>query len=174
MAFVPLAIMVASAVVGAAGAISSSKAQAASYKSQAEADNYNATVNRDNAQAAQNAASANELAERRTNAQRMGAIRAQIGSSGGGYVGTNLELADQDAANAELDALNTRYRGQMQARGLLAEANLDSFQAKVAKQNASSAITAGYFGAASAALGSASSYSNYRSLSTTGGGGMGG
>jgi HD superfamily phosphodiesterase len=171
MAFVPLAIMVASAVVGAAGAISSSKAQAASYKSQAEANNYNATVNRDNANAAMNAASANELAQRRTNAQRLGAMRAQIGSNGGGFVGTNLELADQDAATAELDALDTRYRGQMQARGLLAEANLDDFQAKAARLNASSATTAGYYGAASSILGSASNYSNARSLSTLGGGG---
>src|ERR1051325_10333861 len=116
MAFVPIAIMIASAVVGAAGAISSAKAQRASYKAQQQADNYNATVNRDNATNAENAASANELAMRRTNQLRLGAMRAQIGSTGGGFAGTNLELADQDASTAELDALNTRYRGQMQAR----------------------------------------------------------
>lgn len=174
MAALPVVMLAASAAMSAAGAISSARAQSASYKSQATAEAYNAAVNRDNANSAENAASANELALRRTNAQRMGAIRAQIGSTGGGFVGTNTELADQDAANMELDALNTRYRGAMQARGLMAEANLDDFQSRVSRANASSAMTAGYIGAGANVLGSAANYYNYRSLNFGGGYGSGG
>lgn len=159
--------LAASAAVSAAGAIRSSQAQAATSKSAADAARYNAQTNMQNATAAETAASANELALRRQNDQRMGAIRAQAAESGG-FTGTNLEVLNQSATNMELDALNTRYRGQMQARGMLAAANLDEFQAKAADMNASSAITGGYIGAAASALGSASNYYNYRSLNYAG------
>jgi len=174
MAFVPIVLMAASAAVAAAGAISASHAQAASYKSQEQAARYNATVNMTNANTAAGAASANELAQRRVNDQRMGAMRAQAAEGGGGFTGTNIEVLDQSARNMEVDALNTRYRGQTQAYGMLANANLDEYQAKVADMNAGSAITAGYYGAASSALGAASNYYNYRSLNYGSYGGMGG
>jgi len=163
--------LAASAAVGAAGAISSSRAQAASYKSQEQAAKYNAEVNMGNATAAETAASANELAQRRLNDQRMGAMRAQAAESGG-FGGTNAEVLSQSATNMELDALNTRYRGQMQARGLLAQANLDEYQSQVAEMNRGSSIRAGYIGAASSALGAASNYYNYRSLNYGGSGGI--
>ena len=170
MAFVPIAIMVASAAMSAYGAMSASKAQAASYKSQQQAANYNATVNQQNAMAAEAAGSANELAERRLNDQRMGVLRARAAESGGGFTGTNVGALDQAAANMELDALNTRYRGTMQARGMLAQANLNEFQANVAGQNAGYATESGYFNAASGILSSAANYYNYRGLATSGGG----
>src|SRR5690348_16845388 len=99
--------LAASAAVGAAGAISASRAQAASYKSQEQAARYNATVNMTNANTAAGAASANELAQRRVNDQRMGAMRAQAAEGGGGFTGTNIEVLDQSARNMEMDALNT-------------------------------------------------------------------
>ena len=46
---------------------------------------------------------------------------------------------------------------------------MNEFQANVANQNASASTTAGYFGAASSALGAVSSYSNSRYLYTGGG-----
>jgi hypothetical protein len=160
--------LAASAAVSAAGAIQSSRAQSASYKSQADAARYNAEVNMGNATAAETAASANELAMRRQNDQRMGAMRAQAAESGG-FTGTNLEVLNQSATNMELDALNTRYRGQMEARGMLAAANLDEYQARGADMNARSSITGGYLGAAASALGSVSNYYNFRSLNYAGG-----
>jgi outer membrane lipoprotein-sorting protein len=164
MAFAPVLLLAASAATAAIGAISSSRAQAASYKSQADAARYNADVNMQNATASETAASANELAMRRQNDQRMGAMRAQAAEGGGGFTGTNLEVLNQSAANMELDALNTRYRGQMQARGMLAAANLDEYQARAADMNAHTSITGGYLGAAASALGRVSNYANYRSL----------
>lgn len=159
MVAIPFIIMAATAAITAYGAVSSAKAQSASYKNQAKADQYNATVNSQNADASEAAGSANELALRRQNEQRMGAIRAQIGAKGGGFTGTNLALVDQDASNMELDALNTRYRGQMEARGLLSEANLDQYGAITSNQNAGRVMRAGYLGAASSALGSFANYS---------------
>lgn len=166
MAVIPLVVMAASAAVAAYGAISSAQAQSASYKSQQNAANYNAVVEKQNAMSAEAAASANELNQRRQNDQILGAQRARIAESGGGFNGTNVGALAQSGANLELSALNTRYQGTMQGRGLLAQANLDEYQGQVAGMNASSATRAGYIGAAASALGSASNYYNYRSLSS--------
>ena len=159
-----IAALIASTAIAAYGAISSAKAQSASYKSQRQAAEYNAQANQQNANAAEAAASANELAMRRTNDQRMGEIRAAIASGAGGFSGTAGELADQDASNMELDALNTRYRGTLQAHGMLAQSNLDQYQGDVAGMNASSAMRAGYIGAAASALGTASNYYTMRNM----------
>lgn len=164
MAFLPIIALAASAAVGAVGAIQSSKMQSASYKSAAAAARYNTQASMQNATAAQQAASANEMALRRQNDQRMGAMRAQAAESGGGFTGTNLEVLDQSATNMELDALNTRYRGKAQAAGLLSQANLDAFQSRADQLNAGQASQAGYIGAASQALGAFSNYYNYRNL----------
>jgi hypothetical protein len=169
MAF-PVIIMAATAAVAALGAIHSAQAQSASYKSAAAAARYNAQAEMQNATTAQQAASANEMSLRRQNDARMGAMRAAAAESGG-YTGTNLELLDQSATRMELDALNTRYRGQGQATGMLAQANLDAYQARVDRMNASSAMTAGYYGAASQALGAFSNYNNFRGLNYGSGGG---
>jgi hypothetical protein len=143
-------------------------AQAQSYKSQQQAANYNAEANRQNALSAEAAASANELAQRRQQAQEMGTERARMAESGGLNGGTGTGVLAQSGTNLELSALNTRYQGAMQARGLLAGVQMDQFQANVAGQNASAATTAGYFNAASSALGSTANYYNTRSLMASG------
>ena len=158
MAFLPVALMAVSAATAAYGAISASQAQSASYKSSAAAANYNATVNKQNAMSAEAAASANELNIRRQNDQILGRERGSVGESAGGFTGTNVGVLAQNGANLELNALNERYKGKIQANALLAGANMNEFQANVAGQNAGSAMTAGYIGAASSAL---SAYSNY-------------
>lgn len=169
MAFIPV-LMIATAAISAVGAISAAHAQSASDKSQQQAENYNATVEQQNANAAEGAASANERAQRMSNDQQMGMERARVGESGGGYTGTNVGVLAQNGANLELNALNTRYQGQMQSRGLLAQGTLDQFQGEVAGQNASNAMTGGYLSAAGNAMGSVSNYYNYRSLSSGYGG----
>jgi hypothetical protein len=166
--FIPAIIAAAGAAVGAVGAISSAQAQSASYKSAKSAAEYNAQANRDNAIAAERAGSANELATRRTNAQRMGAMNAEVAAQGGGYSGTNVLALNQAGTNMEFDALNERYKGIMQGRGLLNEATLDDFQGKVAGMNAGAATRAGYFGAASSVLSSASNYYTMRNLNVGG------
>lgn len=168
MAFLPIIVMAASAAISAYGAISAGKAQAASAKSAQNAANYNATVDKQNAMSAEAAGSANELAMRRQNDQILGKERASAIEGTGGTGGTTAGVLIQNGANLELNALNERYASTMKGRGLLANAQLDEFQANVAGQNASAATRASYIGAASSALGSVSSYSNARYLSTSG------
>lgn len=158
------ALLIASMAVTAIGAISAAQAQKASYKSQQQADNFNATVSRDNANAAMSAASANELAQRRDNDVKLSFERGRMIESGGGLVGTNVGALSQSAANLELSALNTRYRGAVQATGDLQQSTLDQYQSKVAGMNATSAGNAGWIGAIGGALGSASNYANARSM----------
>lgn len=163
----PLLIMTAAtAAISAYGAYSQGQAQKTSYQSQQSAANYNATANQQNAMSAEAAASSNELAQRRQNDQTLSGQRARIEESGGGMVGTNVGALTQSGANLELGALNTRYQGAMQGRGLLAQSNLNQFQARVAGQNASSANSSSYLGAASSMLGSFSNYSTFKSLNT--------
>lgn len=171
---VMMIMSVASATAAAYGAISSAQAQAASYRSQQKAAEYNAQANQQNANAAEAAASANELAMRRTNDQRMGAIRAAVASGTGGFSGTSGELVDQDASNMELDALNTRYRGTLEAHSMNSQATLNQYQGDVAGMNAASATQAGYVGAAASALGTMSNYYSARYYTNNWGSGFGG
>lgn len=171
MAFLAVAapyIMAASAAVGAVGAISAAQQQARTYESQKQAAAYNATLQRNNANAAMAAASANELAQRRENDVKLSFERARMIESGGGLVGTNVGALDQSGTNLELSALNTRYRGTVQAVGDLQQSTYDEYQANVAGRNASSAKTAGWIGAVGSALGSAANYSNYRAIQSGG------
>lgn len=64
---------------------------------------------------------ADEEATRRRARQILGMQRAAIAESGLGYEGSAGLIAQQSAANAELDALNTRYNGYMRALGLLSD-----------------------------------------------------
>ena len=167
MAAIPVAVwimMAASTAVAAYGAVQSGKAQEASYKTQANADKYNAEVNAMNAQqAAQEGNAREELARRRARTV-MGEQRAAIGENLGSYTGTSLGVIEQSGTQAELDALNERYGGAMESRGLLAQSELNKYQAKGALMNAGSARRAGYTSAASSLLSSASSYYGGRSM----------
>lgn len=164
----PMVIVVAMAAVSAIGAMAAAKAKANSEHSAQQAANYNAEATRQNALSAEAAAAANELAQRRQGAQELGTLRARMAESGGLNGGTGSGVLAQSGTNLELSALNTRYQGAMQARGLLAGVQMDQFQSKVAGQNANAAMTSGYIGAAASALGASSNYSNARAISAGG------
>jgi len=69
---------------------------------------------------------ANEEAQRRQYRQFQGTQAAAIAQAGTGYGGTSSNVMDQSAVQAEIDALNTRYRG-------LTRATLYRAQGKAAK-----------------------------------------
>lgn len=60
-------------------------------------------------------ASSKERAQRSLAQRQIGSIRANIGKSGVTSAGTPLAVLAESAANAEIDALNTRTTGQSQA-----------------------------------------------------------
>lgn len=140
MAWVPIAM----AVVSAVGAV----AQAQSAKSAA---NYNAQIADRNALVTRQQAESNEAAQRRNTYRAMGRIRAGYAGAGVTPEGSPLEVLEDSAAEAELDALNIRYRGEIGATGYEDEGKLQ-------RSRASSAMATGALNAGSALLSGAGSY----------------
>lgn len=68
-----------------------------------------------NAQSALLEAQSRENAQRADAARNQARIRANIGKSGATTAGTPLMVLAESAANAEIDALNTRYTANRQA-----------------------------------------------------------
>lgn len=68
-----------------------------------------------NAQSALLEGQSRENAQRAAAERNMGTIRANIGKSGATTAGTPLMVLAESAANAEIDALNTRYTATRQA-----------------------------------------------------------
>lgn len=106
--------------VGVAGvtvlsSIMGSKAQEAQLEQDQATQEANATQSLANMQAIEAQASAQEEAQRRQSGAYLGRQRAALGDSGTGSLGSgsNFDVARQSAVNAELDALNIRYAGQL-------------------------------------------------------------
>ena len=68
-----------------------------------------------NADAARREAASREAAQRTAAQRQLGSIRAGVSKSGATMEGTPLAVLSESAANAEIDALNTRYSGQREA-----------------------------------------------------------
>lgn len=150
-AIVPF-VMVASAVVGAIGAIQQGNAAKA-------AANFNATVNAQNATIARQNAAAQAVQVDRENYLRLGAIHAAQGKSGGAAgQGSVLDVLSDNTIQGKLQEQNVIYQGEMQARGYSNTAALDTTAG-------SNAQTAGYLKAGSELLsGGAKAYSSYDAL----------
>ena len=132
MAFLP-AMSIVSAVGTGLSVISSIQ----SGKAEAKAAQYNADTARAEAQS-------RETAQRVQAQRQLGSIRAGVSKSGATMAGTPLAVLSESAANAEIDALNTRYSGQR-------EAALYEARGRNAK-------TAGYLRAGTSLLSSAGKY----------------
>lgn len=136
MAFLP-AIATVGNVLSAVGTVASVAGAIQGGKAEQSAANFNAASAAQEAQARENA--------QRTQAQRqLGTIRAGVSKSGATMEGTPLAVLSESAANAEIDALNTRYSGQRESALYTARG-----------QNAR---TAGYMRAGTSLLSSAGKY----------------
>lgn len=102
---------------------------------------YNAQVAEQNAQTTL-AQSAEEERRLRVMARKqIGDARANYGASGVSLEGSPLDVLEESAATAELDALTVRYGGQQKAQAYRNEAKLERFRGKNSK-------TSGYLSAA--------------------------
>lgn len=109
---------------------------------QKEAADYQAKVDDINATKALQEGSAAEAAVRRRNALAMGEVRAAASDTGfSPGKGSLLNLQTKTAGELELDALNARYRGQMEAVGYQTNAG-------IARQSGRNARTSGFLNAA--------------------------
>lgn len=176
MAAIPV-IMAITTVVSAVGAMAQASAQAQQANAQAAAADYNAkvqenqaTVARYNAQSAGEQAAAKEEQQRRRFAQLQGSAIAGLAQSGTDLAsGSNKDILEQNALNNELDSLNIRYEGS-QARdsyyntagNFQSQAELSRMNASQYRQNASSAMTGGFFDAGSSLLSGFGKYSYYK------------
>lgn len=123
--------------VSAAATAASAAASYQSSRNQQASAEFNAGMSESNAQTTSMQAGAAEEAQRRKSNLVLGEQRAAFAQSGvDPSSGSGLLVQQQSATNAELDALNIRYQGLMQSRGLLAQAGLDRRQGQIFGQNA--------------------------------------
>lgn len=152
------AIFAAAAVVSAYGKYSEGQAQEEAAKSQSQAAEYNATVSTQNAQIARNNSSIREELQRRKARSILAQQFAGTAQAGIDFSGTAADVFSQSETMAELDALNIRYEGDLQSRGLLAEAAGERYQSEAALVNGKNARTAANISAAGSLLQGASGY----------------
>jgi hypothetical protein len=103
----------AGAILNIVGAVAGVGGSVADGQSSAAQRGYGAQLARENSKLVGDQAAARELSLRRESGQALGEQRAAVAESGTGLGGSNGLLMAQDAALAELDALNTRYEGRL-------------------------------------------------------------
>lgn len=134
----PFTLALIGTAVSAVGAIQQGRAAE-------KAANYNAAIADRNAVVATQQAAANEAAQRKIDRRRMGAMRAGYGASGVTSDGSVLDVLGDSIAEAELNALNIRYEGDLAAQGY-------GDSAASSRASGKDARTAGYMQAGSSLL----------------------
>lgn len=155
------------------GSIQQGNQAYAAAKSEQYARESNAQLLQYNAQAAGQQAASREALIRRRLAASQGEARAALGSTGTAISGSNLGLLEQAAREGEMDALTIRYEGEMERRGLMAQAAQELYQAQGAKRVAKEARRAGFINAGTSLLAGAASYGAGRLASSAGAGSAG-
>lgn len=167
----PLTIaMVASSAASAVGAIQQGQAQKAQAEARAQANEYNAQVREIQAGVEREQAGARESQQRREARQLLGAQRAGISQAGIGLMGSAIDVEEQSATRAELDALTIRYEGETRAVGLLNDAELEEYNAEANREAGSNAMKGAYLSAGASILSGASDYQYAKAQGLLGGG----
>jgi hypothetical protein len=162
MAAIPLgAMLAASAAVSAVGAIQQGMAAQAQGKAAQDAANYNATLKQQQATLELQQSGAREEQARRGSRQLLGTQRAAVAQAGVGLGGSALDIMEQSADRAELDALTMRYEGDLRSKGLLAAAEGARYEGRVARAAGENAMKGAYLSAGASLLSAAGSYKYY-------------
>lgn len=146
---------IATAVIGAAGAIQSGRQADAAAQSQANMDEYNAK------KAEQQAVHANKMAGIKEDDQRRrarAAVGNQIASSAQAGAGLNSDLLRQSLYDGEMDTAAIRYEGALQADGYESSAAMSKANAAINRAQGSAAVSSSYLNAAGALASAGSSY----------------
>lgn len=123
-------VAIAAAAMQVVGAISGAKEKSKQLEAYAQANQYNAAVMRQRADATRSSYGQREEQQRRQARFALGQDRAAMGQSGLGLGGSNDDINDQSEVLAEMDALNIRYGGELEAHGLLTQARMEDWQAQ--------------------------------------------
>lgn len=134
--------------VAAMGSLMKGIGEAQQLSAQADAAKYNAAVLRQQSDQALRTSAAEEATQRRQAEQVLGTQRAAIAESGLGFGGSAADVMRESRIEAELDALNIRYKGQLESRNLLSAAALEKYKAATARRQ----VPLAYVGAGTSAL----------------------
>lgn len=137
-----MALAIAGTVMSVMGALQQGKAASNAAK-------FNASVADRNALIARQQAEEDVNRQRRDTRRRMGSIRARFGASGVDLAGSPLDVIEDSAAEAELDALTIQHQGELKAQGFDINASMSRTRAKTERQ-------AGFMRAGTALLSGAS------------------
>jgi hypothetical protein len=118
-------------------------ATAYGYVKQGQAQQYNAKVAQNESNLAVDQANAQEGQVRRNSREQLGRQAAAFGGAGVGYGGSSETSLDQSAVNQELDALNTRYKGNITGYGYRVQSGIDQGNAKQSDLMAGAALLKG-------------------------------
>lgn len=151
-------LTIASTAMSVIGALQAGSQQSAQYEAAARANEYNAAVARQRAETTTAVYGQREEQQRRAAAIQGGQRRAAAAQSGFGLGGSASDIERQSQIMAELDALNIRYEGGLEAKGLLDQSTLETYQASTNRAASAGAKTSGYLGAAGKMLSGAGDY----------------
>lgn len=135
------------AATGAMGAIHEGRAKGEIAAQQARMAEYNASL-------ATSSAAEEERRARVIATKQIGEMRANFGASGVSLEGSPLDVLEESAKTAELDALTIRHRGALAAWGFQQEARMHTFEERAAH------VTGGINAAASLFKGGASAFAS--------------
>ena len=155
-------LMLAAAAVQAIGAIQAGQAAQDEANARAQANIYNAKVKDMQAGIARQQANAREEQQRRRGRQLLGKQRVALAEAGIGAMGSALDIAEESATRAELDALTIRYEGDLESRGLLADAEQERYESKVNVMAGKNAMRGAYLSATDALLSGGARYYGYQ------------
>jgi hypothetical protein len=147
----------AAAVVGGIGANNANQQRKVAAQNASTAAAYNAALTKQRSDQTLTTFNLREEQKRRANRLESGKRAAAIAQNGTGAGGSNLAFAEQQGLFEEMDALNIRYEGQLEANGLLAQSSLDSWDSENANQVAHVTSQNAFMDTASGALAGASS-----------------
>jgi hypothetical protein len=166
LAMIPVALAAASAVAGVAGTVVSSVAQNNSAKYNQQVQENNAAYARQNAIAAQQQADQDAERVRKKGLLLNGTLLANAGRNGVALdSGSVQDVGFSNLVNTEQDALDTKYQGQMRARGYEIQANnYDDAATLAGSQKSDLLLSAG----GALLSGAASTYSTYDKFAGSG------
>lgn len=169
MAAVTTIVAIAGLALAAYGTYAAGEQADAAAESQALFNEQDAQLQEANAAVSLQQASANEESQRREARRRLGAMRGEIAQSGTGMLGSNADIYSQSARDAELDALNIRYGGLMESKGLLNQSAAAKSNAGQARAGGNAAKQAGYLRAGTTLItGGSDIYNTYKKTGTNG------
>ena len=149
-------------VTGAMGAMSSiisAQPQAGQEEAKAQASSNEAVMAQQQGETARQVAAAQMGTQFQKNAQIEGTQVASLAQSGIGVTSPSAQdVMRQTAINNQLDALNIRYQGQLQAHDYSVQAQEAKTAQSLYRSNASNIRMSGYMGAGKALLGAGTSY----------------